>query len=276
MKRMRKTPHRSARIAALCALATWITACDCFDYHPYCVDISGETHINEKNIKKIAEITEGRDSFRFAFISDTQRWYDETEDMVEDINRRDDIDFVIHGGDFTDFGANDEFLWQRDILQGLDVPYVALIGNHDCLATGKQTFNKVWGALDFAFTAGDVRFICLNTNALEFDYSNPVPDMNFIYSEMKNFPGECTRSIIVQHCKPYDEQFNNNMAVFYHMVITNLPGAMCALSGHTHKIEDRDIFGDEFMYHSTTCAADRKYLIFTITKEGYTHETVSF
>ena len=33
----------------------------------------------------------------------------------------------------SDFGVTDEFLWQRDIMNKLRVPYVALIGNHDCL-----------------------------------------------------------------------------------------------------------------------------------------------
>ncbi|MCQ7926297.1 hypothetical protein NP234_24230, partial [Salmonella enterica] len=85
----------AARIAALVAIVCTLpllTACEWFDYHPYCVDISGETHINAKNISKIEELTKGRTSIRFALISDTQRWYDETEEMVADINSRDSID----------------------------------------------------------------------------------------------------------------------------------------------------------------------------------------
>ena len=38
----------------------------------------------------------------------------------------------------SDFGLTKEFLWQRDIMNGLHVPYVALIGNHDCLGTGRK------------------------------------------------------------------------------------------------------------------------------------------
>ncbi len=36
-------------------------------------------------------------------ISDTRRWYDETEKTVEALNARDDIDFVLHGGDLSGF-----------------------------------------------------------------------------------------------------------------------------------------------------------------------------
>ena len=49
-------------------------------------------------------------------MGDSQRWYDETLDFVNHLNKRDDIDFVIHGGDYSDFGVTDEFLWQRDIM----------------------------------------------------------------------------------------------------------------------------------------------------------------
>ena len=37
-----------------------------------------------------------------------------------------DIDFVLHGGDVSDFGLTDEFLWQRDFMNGLKVPYAVL------------------------------------------------------------------------------------------------------------------------------------------------------
>ncbi len=260
---------------AFCS-AMLLSSCELFDYHPYTVDISGTTDINATNTAKITKLLEGRTSFKFAFISDTQRWYDETEDCVADINSRDDIDFVVHGGDFSDFGANKEFLWQRDILEELDVPYFAVIGNHDCLATGKQSYERIWGELNYAFTAGGVRFICLNTNALEYDYGTPVPDMDFIDDELQNFPEDATRTIIVSHVTPYDEQFNNNLARFYHYYITQFPGVMFSISGHIHTFRYEDIFGDGFMYLSTTCMKDRAYLIFTVTDDDYSYEEVYF
>ena len=271
-----KTNHTGlAPLIALCALPM-LSACDWFDYHPYCVDISGETFINSTNAERIEALTKGRKSFRFALISDTQRWYDDTEDLVRELNSRTDIDFIIHAGDLTDFGVNKEFLWQRDILSDLNVPYTAVIGNHDCLGTGKQTYSRVWGDLNYAFTAGDVRFICINSNALEFDYSRPVPDLNFLYSEMDSFPEECDRTIIVQHCRPFDDEFNNNIARFFHEVIKRMPGFMFSVSGHTHRITHDDLFDDGVIYHSTTCVNDRAYLIFDIQKDGYTYEVVTF
>ena len=103
------------------------------EYHPYDLDIDGETDVNRRNIERIETATYRKEEIRFAVISDTQRWYDETEDAVEALNRRDDLDFVLHTGDMSDFGLKLEFEKQRDILSGLKVPFVCLLGNHDCL-----------------------------------------------------------------------------------------------------------------------------------------------
>ena len=151
-----------------------LVGCEMIEYHPYDSDIDGDIHINAKNVERIEQSLKGKREIAFAVVSDTQRWYDETEDAVESINRREPLDFVIHTGDLSDFGAKIEFQMQRDILNKLKVPYVCLLGNHDCLGSGEQTFRRIFGEPDFAFTAGNVRFICLNTNALEYDYSTAI------------------------------------------------------------------------------------------------------
>ncbi len=156
------------------------SGCDLFEYHPYDGRIKGEQNINYKNILRIEEACRDKDTIRFLFMGDTQRCYDETVDFVTAANRRTDIDFIIHGGDVADFGLTKEFLWTRDILEKLYAPYVVLLGNHDCLANGEEIFRQIFGDENFAFQAGDVKFVCLNTNALEYDYSRPIPDFHFM------------------------------------------------------------------------------------------------
>ena len=147
-----------------------LVSCDkVFDVHPYDVNIKGEKNVNAKQIVKIEEETKDKTTFRFAFISDSHQWLNDLSDEVSDINRRADIDFVIHGGDMTDFGGTKEFLWTRDRLKKLNKPFVALLGNHDCLGTGTKAYQVTFGNPDFAFIAGRVKFVCLNTNAIEYD-----------------------------------------------------------------------------------------------------------
>ena len=145
---------------SLFALLTF-TACEMIEYHPYDGRIKGETGINAKNIARIEESCKGKKSIRFVMTRDTQRAYDETEDFVKTINKRNDVDFVIHGGDISDFGLTKEFMWQRDIMNKLKVPYVVLLGNHDCLANGIDVFHEVFGEVNFSFLAGNTKFICL-------------------------------------------------------------------------------------------------------------------
>lgn len=269
---MKKTKHAIFMLLLMYAFVS----CDIFDYHPYSGKITGKTNINAKNIERITESCKGLKEFKFAFISDTQRWYDETEDVVKDINSRNDIKFVIHGGDISDFGVTKEFLWQRDILEGLNIPYVCCIGNHDCIGTGEDVFQKVFGVPNFAFTAGNVRFICLNTVALEYDYSNPIPNFKFIENEINSSDSYVEKTIFCMHCRPNDDQFNNNVAKAFEYYVLSCKKPQFCITGHIHRTEIKDLFNDGLMYYACNCIGNREYYIFTIKEDGYEYEVVDY
>lgn len=254
-----------------------LQSCDMIEYHPYDGRVTGETGINEKNIALIEQAFATKTTIRFAMIGDTQRWYDETEDFVKSINKRDDIDFVVHGGDVSDFGLTKEFLWQRDILNKLKMPYVVLLGNHDCLANGKDIFHEVFGEVNFSFIAGRTKFVCLNTNALEFDYSHPVPDFQFIEYEMNNRKDEYDKTIFVMHVRPYSEQFNNNVAGIFQQEIKKFPNLQFCMNAHDHQVTADDMFDDGIIYYGTANIAKKKYLLFTLKPDNtYDYEVVDF
>ena len=84
-------------------------------------------------------------------------------------------------------------------MNKLKVPYVGLIGNHDCLGTGEETYRAIFGDPNFSFIAGRIKFVCLNTNALEFDYSRPIPDFDFINAQLEDRREEYDRTIFSMH-----------------------------------------------------------------------------
>lgn len=131
------------RFAFLPFCAFLMGACDAFEYHPYDVNISGHTNLNAQNIDRIERNCYRKDTIRFALLGDTHRWYDQSRDFVRSINARNDLDFVIHLGDITDFGLPKEFQLMRDVLLGLRIPWVALIGNHDVLGNGKDCYRII-------------------------------------------------------------------------------------------------------------------------------------
>lgn len=259
---------------SLILLITW--GCNIIDIHPYAVKPKGEKDINAKNIQRIESSCKDKQTIRFVTMGDSQRWYDETKDFVKHLNNRNDIDFVIHGGDMTDFGVTDEFVWQRDIMNGLKVPYVVILGNHDCLGTGEQTYKTLFGEENFSFIAGKVKFVCLNTNAIEYDYSHPIPDFDYIEKEMTTRSDEFEKTVVSMHARPLAEQFNNNVAKVFHRYVTEFPKLQFCTAAHDHRVTAEDIFKDGVMYYGSDCMKRRSYLVFTIKPEGYEYEVVFY
>ena len=257
-------------------IGLFMGSCDMIDYHPYDVRISGPTDINNRNIAKIEANCKDKTTIRFVTMGDSQRWYDETQDFVNHLNKRDDIDFVIHGGDFSDFGVTDEFLWQRDIMNKLKVPYVGLIGNHDCIGTGEETYRAIFGDPNFSFIAGRIKFVCLNTNALEFDYSRPIPDFDFINAQLEDRHEEYDRTIFSMHIRPFCFEFNNNVAQVFQYSIKRFPGLLFCTAAHEHHVFEEDLFDDGVMYYMSDCMKNRSYYIFTVTPDGYEREVVYY
>ncbi|NPD91248.1 metallophosphoesterase family protein [Xylanibacter muris] len=259
------------------AISVLLYGCgDLFDFHPYDTRFNGEQNINANNIKRIEADCLNKDTLTIAFISDTHGSYGDTEDMVDDINNRNDADFVIHGGDLTDCGTTKEFIWQRKRLAKLRMPYVALIGNHDFLGTGNEVYSVMYGNTDFSFIAGRIKFICLNTNATEYDYLAAVPNFDFMETQILSDTELFDRTIVCMHARPYSEQFNNNVAKSFQHYILRFPGIMFCLNGHDHCLQEEDIYGDGLIYYGAPSASRRSYLLFKITPTEYHHEVIYF
>lgn len=281
-------------ISCLLAIVCLLSGCDRFEYHPYSVKIHGRNDINTTTITQL-ESAGIKAPFKFAFITDTQGSIDEMEEALDIIARRSDIDFIINGGDITDFGLPKEFEWARDRLDAYGIPYLTVIGNHDCLANGEDTFNYLFGPENFSLNIDHVHIVGLNTVALEYDYSKPVPDFNFIENDIEAVndinsahPDSLTHTIIAMHSRPYDEQFNNNVAKPFNHYIELYPGmnrttddkaerlnGFC-INGHNHFTSISDIFENGIMYYQCANMGKRTFFIFTITEDGYEHETIEF
>lgn len=267
-----KHKYAIALFVVLCSFGS----CDLIDYHPYDVRLSGETNVNEHNIAKIESNCKDKKTIRFAVMGDSQRWYDETEDFVNALNQKDSIDFVIHGGDMSDFGVTNEFLWQRNIMNKLKVPYVVLLGNHDCLGTGKDAFYAIFGNPDFSFIAGRVKFVCLNTNALEYDYSHPIPDFTFMEDQVKERSSEYDKTVVSMHASPYSDVFNNNVSKVFELYVKQFPNLQFCTVAHDHNITVKNLYNDGVIYYGSTCMKDRCYLLFTIKPNGYDYQVVYY
>ena len=256
------------------AVLLCLQGCDLIEYHPYDARFDGPTHLTAQMTARIEKECVGKDTLRFAQISDTQRWYDETKNLVDAINQRGDIDFVIHTGDLSDFGLTKEFVWQRTILNGFKMPWVCIIGNHDCLGTGEDVYHTIFGDDNFSFNASFVHITCINTNAFEYDYSAAVPDFNFIKQDLAAVPDTISHSVVAMHAKPGSEQFNNNVLDYFDYMLNKYPGLSFCIIGHDHHTEVFYPFENGVPYYECGSAKTRTYIVYTITRESYTYEAV--
>lgn len=106
---------------------------------------------------------------KFAFMTDTHYADGSHSNLdllacIEDINRRNEIQFVLLGGDITDFGSDAEILAVKTIFDKLNKPYYIVAGNHDAKwsESGCNTFKNVFGYEHFEFEKGGWRFIGCN------------------------------------------------------------------------------------------------------------------
>ena len=106
---------------------------------------------------------------RFAFLTDTHlalgsHAFSDLRLCIQDINKQDSLDFVILGGDITDFGTDEEIGAAKALLDSLRKPYYLVAGNHDAKwsESGCNTFKNVFGYEHFEFEAGGWRFLGCN------------------------------------------------------------------------------------------------------------------
>lgn len=275
------------------AFSAVLSGCDNFESSPYAATIKGKCNINATSVEEIQKASLSL-PIRFAFLTDTHDSASDIEDAIDIILEDRDVDFIVHGGDLTDFGLPKEFMWCRDLLERARMPYVTVIGNHDCLGNGADNYEWIFGAKNYSFTVAGVHFLCLNTVALEYDYSEPVPDLNFLIEEAdkvakinEEHPDSITHTVVVMHSRPFDEQFNNNVSKPFLYFLQAFPGmeidegdtkysrAFC-VCGHNHQFGVMDLYDVGLMFYQGDNIAKRSFMIFTITADGYEMERIEY
>lgn len=107
--------------------------------------------------------------FKFGWITDLHIGSPKAEEymraIVEDINKRSDLQFVIATGDIAEKGRNDELDTAKQILDNLKIKYYIIPGNHDSKwsESGFVRFAELWGNTRFNFDFNGIRFIGLNS-----------------------------------------------------------------------------------------------------------------
>ena len=178
-----------------------------------------------------------RSSFTFALITDTHAGSpDNDADLhrtVQDINRQNNIAFVIVCGDVTEFGSYDELRTAKCLLDDLRVPFYAIPGNHDSnwSESGTNDFLRVFGNDTFGFEYNGYKFIGLSSgpNMRMGPGQIPRENLTWLFKELKET--DTNLPIIYVNHYPMDKGLNNWFEVMDALRPYNVKLMLC---GHGH------------------------------------------
>jgi 3',5'-cyclic-AMP phosphodiesterase len=277
---MRQLYPRSFRWIPGLLIILALGSCEKFEFSPHEVLVRKEDkNLNQKYAAQIQALgLQPDDTIRMALIADTQRFYDETEDVVDAINTRTGqkgqrIHFVIHGGDITDFGLMDEYRWIHDRLKKLRMPYLSVIGNHDCVGNGKVIFEKMYGPHDFSVTIARNRFVFVNSNSLEYEKNVP-PNLNYLdqaLADVQNY----NNAFVIAHVPPFDPDFDRSKEPGFAALIRQY-NVKYSIHGHQHTHRFRQPYDDGGKYLVIGSVENRSYVLMTIVGQQVSYEVVPF
>lgn len=254
--RVAARPRPAWALAALAVLAS-----GCLEYSPY--ELPGDRGLNRKAVGALLA-TPPAEPLRFVLFGDTQLAFDETEEAVRRVNAMEGISFVVQLGDFTDLGLIREYELMKDVMDGLRVPWLAVIGNHDMLGGGDAIYDRMFGARNLVFTWGRTRFVLLDTNSREYGFPEDVPDVGWLDAQLAP-DGDHDRAVVMAHVPPWSEDFN---AALRQPLLDALAsrGVTDAFFAHLHKYAAREEAGVRMWV--ADALTGRSFLVVTLQPTG--------
>jgi 3',5'-cyclic AMP phosphodiesterase CpdA len=219
----------------------WLAlACACFEYSPHAFDLDpSERGLHASAVDGLVS-TAPPEPLRFALVGDTQHSFDDAADVVDRLNARSDLAFVVQLGDFTHLGLAPEFRLMNDVFARLRVPYLVVIGNHDYLGVGEDIYAEMFGPPNVAFTLGRTRFVLFDSNSREFGFDGNTPDLAWLAAQLAP-DGSFDGAVLMSHCAPFSGDFDASLVERYDALL-RVPPSLVSFHAHEHRFifEERE------------------------------------
>jgi Icc protein len=246
----------------------------CVKYSPYEVTVSDdEANQTAKNLVKLQQLDQRSDTITFAFIGDTQRFYDESYDFVRAVNQKTEVEFVVISGDLTDFGLDDEFTGMLKIFKRLAVPFLTVIGNHDLIYNGEEVYEEMFGELDYSFLYKQIKFIHLNTNSREFAFNGKVPNINWLNNQLSD-TANYTNAVVIGHVPPGHDDFDARLELPYANTLAKWGKTTLSMNGHNHNFNIGTPYNDGIIYLNSFSVSKGYYVVVKLWPNGFDYEIV--
>ncbi|GAA3938373.1 metallophosphoesterase family protein [Hymenobacter algoricola] len=223
-----------------------------------------QTDLTAKNLERLRQqpLPAG-DTLRFVFTGDSQRFYDEADDLVASVNQQAGIRFLVVAGDISDFGFAREMRWVDEKLRTLKVPYVTVIGNHDSVGNGREAYQHLFGPLNYSFQYGDTKFIMVDTNGREANFNGRTPDISWLKQQLSDLGG-ARREVVISHVPPQDPDFDPALSAAYAAALREAPRLVFEMNGHRHSSSITQPFNDGVWYVNSDAFSERRYMIVSV------------
>ncbi len=245
---LRMTPRYAHSILVLVFTTLLLAGCDKFEASPYATHTpNAPVHSNLTNIERLAAREPfDDDTVTIVFTGDPQRFYEEQELIVAKANTIPNVDLFILAGDIADFGLMQEFLWVHERMERLNMPWFAVIGNHDMQANGRLIFQQLFGPLDFSFTYKGYKFLFHDTNGREYGHNGTAPRIGWLADQMADTVPD--HFIAVSHVPPFNGDFDPALVQPYTQQLGSDERTILSLHGHTGSHVDEYLYGDHVRY----------------------------
>ncbi len=269
MPELEENKMRLTQSMASLIVIVWLCLSSCIEYSPFETEI--DTQKANLTAMNIAQIPSASGAFQFAVISDSHGDYEELADCVAHINNNSELSFVIHAGDMTDIGLRKEYIWFEEIISQLSLPYLTVIGNHDCLSNGKQIYRQMYGNFNYSIEYSGSKFIFFNDNNREI--TGKVLDLDWLageFSEREQF----NHIFVIAHVLPWGDELKKGEEGKKLAKLFEERGTSMVILGHAHRFLYGELNNDGVKYLISNDVKDRDYCIVTVDSANVSIERV--
>lgn len=260
------------KLIALIAIILTFTNCNnLFEYSVYEADVkTAQENTTAKNLKLLEDIKVDSKDFKFAFITDVHYYYNNLKKVIDDINKRDDILFVVFGGDIADQALLKEYEIFYDIMSNLKKPYLTVIGNHDYNSNGSIIYKEMFGDYNYSFEFNDNKFVFFDDIIWE---SNKDPDFDWLSLELSD-NAKFNEVFVFAHIPPSSTDFTAELKETYRSIMSD-NNVSLSVNGHNHSFfyEDGKVDG-KVSYLTVPALKDPEYGIIEVQGKTFNFEII--
>jgi len=182
----------------------------------------------------------------FFVLGDSQGYQGALDQVVLDANEE-QPDFVMHCGDLTPFGREEQYEEVLDIIEPLSVPFYATPGNHDVRLDGRVIFEELFGPTNYSFDVGPIHFTVIDTS----EGIMSTDQLNWLEADLVS--AEAEYKVVFTHIPPFDPRPSENHSILnstlsgYLMGLFHESDVDTVFTGHIHMYNQSVVQGVRYV-----------------------------